>query len=155
MLQIKPSNNAQLLAILNREVQEWHHNTYPQQFKAYNETGIHEAFQELLELPNWFAFAAWWDNEPVGYTFSFIREQPDSAFTYKSNIWVLDQICVKASFRRKGIACALLESAKNEALKKGIMLLEMNHWTENDLARNFFTNQGFQYFNERMRLKLS
>lgn len=155
MLRIKPSNNAELLASLNQEVQEWHHRNYPERFKPYNQWAIEKTFEELLESPDWLAWVAWWGERPVGYTLSLIRVQPDSAFTYQSNIWYLDQVCVTEAYRGRGIAKALMETIKTEALKRDIVLIEMNHWTKNITAKNFFTRQGFQYFNERMHLKLS
>jgi ribosomal protein S18 acetylase RimI-like enzyme len=57
---------------------------------------------------------------------------------------------VKRGCRRQGIGTALLAAARNAGLERGITLLTLDVWTFNEEARNFFRNNGFAPYIERL-----
>lgn len=57
---------------------------------------------------------------------------------------------VLKAHRNRGIAKDLIEETIATAKLLGIDTIELNHWTQNEVARSFFASCGFEYFNEKM-----
>lgn len=154
MLEIKESKDFEIIASLNKHVQELHHSMYPTVFKPYDQNEMLKAFETMFSKPEWLGDIAFWNHTPVAYSLSLLLERNESAFMYAGKQLLLDQIAVSESHRRQGIAKALLNRVVAKAKEHGVNRVEIKHWTNNDEARKFFGNQGFQYFNECMFLDL-
>lgn len=150
-LNIEQTDDAFLLAKLNEDVQQWHHQHYPHNFKPFNHEDVETAFQNMLANEHWHAVMATLDDQPVGYALFFVSKKPENAFQYAKTNLVIDQVHVIKRFRRKGIAKALLKQIEAFAMEYNIAEMELNHWEGNAEARAFFGQQGFVYFNYRMR----
>ncbi len=153
MINITPTKDHLLLTQLNKSVQQLHAEMYPNVFKPFNKD-IETRMKEMLEDPNCYAFAAEKDDKPAGYILCYTKVFPETPFQYERKILYIDQIQVNEELRNLGIGKLLLERAKELAKEQAITVLQMDHWTNNHLARNFFSNNGFSYYNERMELTL-
>ena len=83
-----------------------------------------------------------------------VKERKESAFQYEKRWLNIDQIAVLQAYQKRGVAQQLLEQAEQLAEAKGISCLQLDHWAQNAVARGFFTNNGFGYFNHRMEKHL-
>ncbi|WP_297332095.1 GNAT family N-acetyltransferase [Flavobacterium sp.] len=149
MIHIHQTHDYELLASLNREVQEHHHFLYPDVFKPYDKDTVLPFYKEALKNKG-YAFVADFDNKPAGYVLLFIKELPENLFQYAQHFLLIDQIGTLKDFRGKGIASALLQKAAEFAKENGTNQMRLNHWTMNENAGALFLKNGFTYFNENM-----
>ena len=149
-VQISETKDHELLAILNKEVQELHHSLYPNIFKPYNQEGINSFFKETLEQNTTKAFVAYMGKEAAGYIILFLREVPENPFQYSQRFILIDQIGVKSEFRKNSIGKLLLDKVYEIAKEEDFKMIRLNHWTMNNMPRAFFSKHGFSYFNEQM-----
>ena len=150
---IAKTNDAQLLAQLNEEVQALQHNLYPEEFKPYNAVEVAKAFESILENPNARAFVANYNTTVVGYWLGFVASRKESAFQNPKSILVVDQVLVLKKYRKQGIAKKLLVHTKSFAKENDIKQLELEYWEGNTTARDFFTQNGFAPLKHKMQLK--
>jgi len=139
------------LARLNEIVQSWHHQNYPRDFKPYNHHEISRALEGFLMQKNSFALLAKSDEITVGYLLGFIEKRAESAFQYEKEFLNIDQICVVETHRKQGVGKLLLKAAIKLAEKKGVSEVQLNHWSGNKTASDFFMSQGFDNFKYKMK----
>jgi len=150
MIRILETKDYDLLANLNEEIQTFHHNMQPNIFKPYDKEPIKDFFKNTLNAENVAAFIAQKNESIVGYVLLFIIEVADNPFQYTRTFVLLDQILVLKKHQGKGVGKLLLETALSYAKEKNIDRIELNHWSLNASARKFFTQNKFEYFNEKM-----
>lgn len=150
MIRIARSTDHILIASLNSEVQQLHHEMHPEIFKPFDKEGIEAAMQSFLADSNCNAFIAWKDEEPVGYMILMLRETGNNAFHYNTRSVYIDQIGVPVKNRKLGIGQLLMSHAGQFAKQHNITRLELDHWTANTVAANYFHKQGYTLCKERL-----
>lgn len=153
-MEICEVHDSTVLAALNEEVQSLHHELYPEIFKPYNQTQVAEFFQEVLLQDNVTAFVAKENGLTLGYVLLFAQSVAENPFQYERRFLLLDQIVVSTSNRNQGVGALLLDKTFAFAKSLNLEVVELNHWTLNESARNFFNRHGFSYFNEKMSIRL-
>lgn len=146
--------DAQLLATLNRDVQQLHHDLEPEIFKPYSKDEVTHFFEMLLSDPCVSAYVAMIDHVPAAYILLKQVAVEENWFKYSHTVLHIDQICVEGSYKGKGIGKALVDYAKQIANDKNIKRIEMNYWSKNSNSGEFFRSQGFANYNERLFLSL-
>jgi GNAT superfamily N-acetyltransferase len=154
MIEIHETFDAKLLADLNEEIQTFHHLAYPEIFKPYNRETIRGFFKSALEHENAHVFVARQAEVVLGYVLIFMVDFKENPFQYSRRYILLDQVAVIEKYRGRGVGSTLLNKVFEFAKSISINEIELNHWTSNGSARKFFKKNGFEYFNEKMRLKL-
>ncbi len=149
-VQISETKDCELLATLNKEVQELHHTLYPNVFKPYHWENTTSFFKDVLKQSSTKAFIATTQGNIAGYMLLFLKELPENPFQHPQQFLLIDQILVCNSYRKRGIGRLLIEKAEGIAQEVGLKNIRLNHWTMNNDARNFFNKYGFRYFNEHM-----
>ena len=150
MTEITSTKDHKVLAELNKMVQDLHHELYPNEFKAFNQQLMEDAFERMIEQVDCHAYLATLDGENVGYMLCFERTREDNAFQYEKKFIVVDQIAVLPDSQGKGVGYALLQEAEKLAVSNGMNHIQINHWRLNDKAKQFFTQQGFKYLTHWM-----
>jgi diamine N-acetyltransferase len=150
MIEIKATEDHELLASLNGEVQELHHHLYPQIFKPFNKAAVAEALRTFLENKSCTAFIAWDGSVAVGYMIVFLRSSGDNAFHYDVRTLYVDQIGVLSEHRNKGVGNLLLKKAEELAAEVNAQRLELDHWSANTVAATFFRRKGYVNCKERL-----
>lgn len=150
MIRIFETKDYSLLANLNEEIQTFHHNIQPNIFKPYDKEPIRNFFKTTLNAENVVAYIAKENETTLGYVLLFIINVADNPFQYSRTFILLDQILVLKNYQGKGVGKLLLETTFSFAKEKNIDFVELNHWTQNDSARNFFAKNKFEYYNEKM-----
>ncbi|HEY6162922.1 MAG TPA: GNAT family N-acetyltransferase [Bacteroidia bacterium] len=153
-MEILPSTDHSLLAALNEEAQTLHHKLYPQLFKPYNKTEASEFFKKTLGDKDAKAFVVFENGQALGYIFLFIKVIPENTFIHAKHFILLDQVSVLEKHRGRGIGKLLIDHAISFARSLHLNRIELNHWSLNEPARNFFNKCGFEYFNEKMAMDL-
>lgn len=154
MIKIEACENAELLSDLNEELQNLHHELYPDQFKKHRKVDIVPALAKMLSQKHCHGYVAYVNEEPAGYIVVMINQRPENAFQNEMLILHLDQIFVKEEMRPHGVASAFMEKLKSIAVEIGANRIQLDHWSANDRARRFFRKSGFTCYNERMEYVL-
>jgi GNAT superfamily N-acetyltransferase len=149
-LELERTADHKELAALNRAVQSWHHQQYPNEFKPFDRMQVEGAFEKLVLAPDHFAFMAKHKGEAIGYLLCIVKRRAESAFQYERTVLNIDQVAVVPEHRRAGVAQALLDAALQMAKERNITAIQLDHWAGNEAAERFFAKNGFVYFNHRM-----
>jgi len=150
MIEILETKDYNLLAEMNEEIQLYHHQMQPNIFKPYNREAVRSFFRTTLTNENAVALIAKENETVLGYVLLFKIKFADNPFQYSRNYILIDQILVLKKYQLKGIGKQLLEATYTFAKSNYIENIELNHWTKNTIARNFFMKSGFEYYNEKM-----
>ena len=149
-LKIIKTEEPQLVAKLNHDVQNLHNEIEPELFKPFSLEGMTGMFAQLLDDPTMSAYVAYVDETPAAYIVLCQRVLEENAFKYAHSVLHIDQICVDSAYKGQGIGKALVDFAKQLAKENNIHRIEMNYWTKNNNSGEFFRSQGFTNFNERL-----
>lgn len=138
------SGDAELLARLNRPVQQLHARLYPYLFKpAPNEAEVAGFFASRLAAPSNAIGICEEGGRPLGYIWSEQQQRPETPFTRAAPRLYIHHISVIEEVRRQGVASVLLDWAIERARGYGIDALALDHWTANKDAHAFFSRHGF------------
>lgn len=149
-LKILQTEDPELVARLNQDVQNLHYEIEPELFKPFSQEGMSSMFAKMLEDPAMSAYVAYVDEIPAAYIVIGQRVFEENPFRYGYSVMHIDQICVDSGFKGLGIGKALVDFAKQVAKEQHINRIEMNYWTKNNNSGEFFRSQGFTSFNERL-----
>lgn len=150
-IEIEQTKDFRELAKLNETVQNWHHINYPDEFKPFDRNEVENAFEKMIQDKNVFAFIASYQDKSIGYLLEYVKTRPNSAFQYEKTVLHIDQVAVNQSYQKHGVGQLLMEEAYKLAKIKQVKDIQLDFWTDNDLAERFFSRNGFNYFNHRMK----
>lgn len=131
----------QLLNLL-RQVEMVHHDIRPDLFRDGGEKYEPETLKELLKDVNRPVLAAVEDGAVVGYAFCVLEETAGDPARLDRKELYLDDLCVDASVRGKGVAKQLWQETVDLAKQLGCDAVTLNVWEGNDRARKFYENCG-------------
>jgi diamine N-acetyltransferase len=155
MIALALTQDAKLIAQLNEEVQNLHAALHPDFFKPHHTGEMEKALIAFLNAPKCFCYVAKEGEISLGYALFFIREIPENAFHYSRKILYIDQICVLHEHRKKGVGKLLLQQAEKLAAELFLDRIELDHWTSNSVAAEFFRANGYQLFREHLHKTMS
>lgn len=136
--------DAELLAQLNRPVQQLHAQLYPRLFKpAPDDAEVAGFFASRLAAPSHVIGICEQDGQPLGYIWTEQQQRPETPFTQVVPRLYIHHISVIEEARRQGVASALLDWAIERARVDGSDALALDHWTANEGAHAFFSRHGF------------
>ena len=150
-IKIEHTRDFHELAKLNKTVQTWHHDNYPDEFKPFDIHAVENAFEKMIQDDNVFAFIACNQKESIGYLLGYIKTRTDSAFQYEKTVLYIDQIAVIQEYQKSGVGQLLMNRAYELAIAKQIMEVQLDFWEGNQSAESFFSKNGFDFFNHRMK----
>ena len=147
---IEPSDDADEVVELLRQVHEEHRQRRPQWFKPFDRTAALEGQRFLLSRDGAQMFVARVDGVCLGYALVCERVREENAFRYASRSLVVDQMAVSNTHRRQGIGTRLMERIRREAARRGAQRVELNVYSDNDEAHRFYKAQDFVRFQDLM-----
>ena len=102
-----------------------------------------DEFKKYLREKKYFCFVAEVNNVIVGEIISDIKEVKENEI-FKSRIFLyIEDICIDKNYTRKGIGRKLFYTVKQVAKKENISSIELNVWSFNKNAINFYEELGF------------
>lgn len=141
---IRFANTDDIPRLLNllRQVERVHHDIRPDLFRDGGEKYEPETLKELLKDVNRPVLAAVEDGVVVGYAFCVLEETAGDPARLDRKELYLDDLCVDASVRGKGVAKQLWQGTVDLAKQLGCDAVTLNVWEGNDRARKFYENCG-------------
>lgn len=155
MIEIIETKDYKLLAELNEEVQTLHHTLQPEIFKPFDKEAITRHFETTVKNENVCAYIAKKNELTIGYIILYKMNFLDNPFQYARRFVLIDQISVIKDYKGNGVGKLLLDTAFVLAKDCNINCIELNHWTLNESARRFFKKNKFEYYNEKMWIRVN
>lgn len=150
MMSIQETKDYKLISELNEEVQNLHAKLHPDLFKPFDKQSAEKAFETLCADSTCTSFVALKNNVAIGYMVCCIREIKENAFQYGIKTVYIDQVGVLKTYQKTGAGKLLLEQAEKLAKEKAIGRIELEHWSSNNLAGNYFRKNGYTLYKERL-----
>ena len=107
-------------------------------------------FQELLARNDVQIFIAAQDQKIVGYVHIFVQETPSIPLLKQRKFGVIDAIVVDEAFRGQGVGKKLMDRAESWAREQGATSMELNVYTFNQEALDFYQRIGYRSLRTRM-----
>lgn len=89
-----------------------------------------------------------------GVAAGFTQLYPSFSSVRAARVWVLNDLYVEASARRRGVAQALLQAAVNFARDDGAIRLVLETRPDNHAAQALYVAQGWQHYDDTWRYQL-
>lgn len=142
-----------LLALL-AQVGQVHHEIRPDIFPAGTMKYDAAALRELLADPDRPVFVAMEGSFVAGYCFCVRKAFSAGTASVDRTELYIDDLCVDAAHRRKGIADKLYRHVVDYARQTGCGSVTLNVWCGNDNAMDFYLHHGMKPRNIMMETKL-
>lgn len=137
--------DAPAIARLNAHVHDLHVEAHPHYFRSTDLEELTATFRGWLEREDTATFIAR-DNSgtPIGYMRTRFLDLPPTPFHHRRTYVELDQIAIDPAHRRRGLAHAFVELARDEARARGTDRIHLASWAFNESAHAFFKSEGFE-----------
>jgi ribosomal protein S18 acetylase RimI-like enzyme len=142
-----------LVSQLNQHVQRIHVAAEPDDFCPILPKQAEPFFSDLLSSPTNLILIAE-SEKGFGYVWAQDLQRGATPLTKSVRILYIHHIAVDPERRQMGVGRALLLAVEEEAAKRHIERVALDHWTFNKDAQAFFGSMGYEVFNVRMRKTL-
>ncbi len=134
----------QMMDLLH-QVELVHHNARPDLFRNGGEKYNASVLKALLRDPSRpILAAAEEDDRMIGYAFCILQEIKNDPVLLDRKELYIDDLCVDAAVRGKGVAKFLWEKTVAYAKDLGCDAVTLNVWEGNERARHFYDNCGLK-----------
>ena len=137
-----------------REELEFHKSILPNFFKIPEIVIDEQWLNSILTNKNTFLVVSDNNGTIIGAILYKIDTNPDDAIYKERKFGYIEELIVKALFRRKGIGNKLLNYAINDLKTRDIIDIELHVWENNTVGQKFFKKHQFKTIQRRMRLNL-
>ncbi|MBR4801138.1 MAG: GNAT family N-acetyltransferase [Clostridia bacterium] len=127
------------------QVLEIHASIRPDIFISGTTKHTTKQLEEMIEAESQTIYVAVDDDDKVvGYAFCKLREPSPSNNVRPFKSIMIDDLCIDASMRGKGVGKALVEHVKTEARNLGCYEIVLAVWEGNDDAKAFYEKMGMK-----------
>ncbi len=138
----------ELVAKLNKTVHDLHHKLNPTYFKEYDLNSMIEFYESVINNPSFHFLVVEDENKYVGYAWIEIRTYSENVFRKSYQSVFVNQISVDESRRNRGYGTKLMDEVCRVAKENNIDLIELDYWTNNSIAKDFYKKHGFEVYRE-------
>ena len=138
------------------EVSELHAINLSWKFKSSDPKVIfsEEYFNELLNDSNVIFFVAKNNSEIIWFLRWTRKKIINHDLLQDRDFLMIDDLGVKNDYHKKGIGSLLMKEVESWSKTKNVSEIELNVWSFNENAIQFYLNKSFQAINQRMRKTL-
>lgn len=137
---------------LRKEVNDLHVEGMPNTFKAGFGEEMQNVIWDVWNDPEQEIVVADCDGTISGFAILHHIVRPENYAMLERDFLDIDEFCVDARFRRKGVATAMISFIKEYTKEKGFKRLELNVWGFNEDALKFYEAVGFETFRRYMEI---
>ncbi len=138
--------------IIRKQVNEVHVKGRPDVFREDGWQVIEPFVYTRFEEENSGVIVAAIEEKIVGFAVVQYIVRPESPFKKEQRFFHIEEFGVDENHRRKGIATAIIDFAKEDAKKRGFGRVELNMWEFNEGALAFYESVGFKTFRRYMEI---
>lgn len=132
------------IANILMQVSKLHSEYRPDIFKEKKMYEIIKWAEDILKDDEKIVIIAESENKICGVAVCKIKIIKEHVNVKNSKIFNIDELCVDADYRKKGIGSMLIQTAKEIARENQCNRLELNCWEFNKNAMDFYLKQGFK-----------
>lgn len=153
-MKISRTNDFEIIARLNKDIHDLHVNLYPDYFKEYNFDDISAFFKGVINKEEHIFLVLEDEDQPLGYAWIEIRNYPENAFKNAYKSLYVNNLSISAGQRNKGYGSKLMEEITHIAKTNGINKIELDYWSDNEIANSFYTRNDFVRYREFVYKKI-
>lgn len=142
-MRISLTKDYELVAKLNKYVQDLHTHLFPENFKEYNFVEVKNFFKETMNKPNLIFLLLEDNEESVGYAWIEFKDYQESAFKKSYKSLYVHQISISEIHKNKGYGSRLMDEISTIAKTNGMNKIELDYWLDNEAAKNFYKSREF------------
>jgi len=150
----KEEKNVDTILELSRFVHEIHQRNHPDVFEKYDRDSFKKSLDEYLGHDLTKVIVACDDDAPVGYAVFCERKYQGHIFRKGHCSIYIDQMGVKPEYRSRGVGKMLVEKIKQYCRENGVKRIELSVWSDNERAKAFYGEMGFEVYLENMKMNL-
>ena len=139
---------------LRRQVNDLHVAGKPEVFKPGFDDELRDFIYTVWDDPNKAIVVAEADGTICGFAVLNHIIRPENPFMYERDFLDIDEFCVDETFRRRGVAGAMIRFIREHAKEKGFRRLELNMWEFNRGALAFYEAADFKTYRRYMEIFL-
>lgn len=139
---------------LRRQVNDLHANGRPDIFKPGFCQELQDRVYELWRSRDSGVIVAERDGLVCGMACVEYLTRPASPYNRERKIYHVAEFGVDPAFRRQGVGRELMEFMRDDARERGFTRIELDMWTFNEGAQQFYEAIGFQTFRRFMEWEL-
>ncbi len=139
---------------LRRQVQELHAAGKPEVFKPGFPDELRDHIETVFDDPMQRIAVSEDGDALTAYAVLHHVIRPETPFMHARDFLDIDEFCVDAAHRRRGIGTALMRYIFEYAEAEGFQRVELNMWTFNEEALAFYESLGFTTYRRYMERKL-
>lgn len=139
---------------LRKTVNTLHVNGRPDIFREGFCEQLQQHVYACFEEEEFDVLAAAMAGEICGYAIVKYVEKPLSPYNNARRIYQVEEFGVAEQARRRGVATALMDYMRQDAIAKGYDRIELDVWEFNENARAFYEAVGFQTYRRYLEMPL-
>ena len=138
--------------VLRKQVNDIHVEGKPEVFKAGFGAELRDFIYDIWADPEQKIVVADMDGMICGFAVLHHINRPENPFMKERDFLDIDEFCVDAGHRRKGVASEMISFIKNYAREKGFHRIELNMWEFNQDALAFYEASGFKTYRRYLEM---
>ncbi|WP_214844534.1 GNAT family N-acetyltransferase [Exiguobacterium sp. s150] len=142
-MKLVKTNDADLIATLNRPIHERHVALMPHFFASYDYERVRKAFAETINRAGHHFLVAEVSEEPVGYIWMQEVTSASNAFKNATRTLYVRQISINPSHQRFGYGRQMMGYVEKWARAHDFPTIELDYWVANEDAAHFYDELGF------------
>lgn len=147
-MKIIQTKNHELISQLNQEVQNIHTVMYPDYFKPYDHDAVSEFYNSIMANPSVLFYVIEDEGQNLGYIWIEIKEYKENAFRKPYKSIYVHQLNIIEAYRNKGLGKKLMNKVNEIAEQYEIKKIELDYWSDNENAKNFYMKNGYKNYRE-------
>lgn len=138
--------------VLRKQVNDIHVEGKPEVFRAGFGAKLRNFIYDIWADPEQKIVVADMDGMICGFAVLHHINRPENPFMKERDFLDIDEFCVDAGHRRKGVASEMISFIKNYAREKGFHRIELNMWEFNQDALAFYEASGFKTYRRYLEM---
>lgn len=136
--------DAPRLKELLETIAQLHHEGRPDVYAAGSKYDVKDIEKKLKNKEELILVAVDETDTVLGYTMSKIYDVKGGGVLVAHKKMYIDDVCVDSAYRKHGIGRALMAATKEEAVRAGCHIAELNVWAFNENAVKFYESCGMK-----------
>lgn len=153
---IRPARREDLPRVneVRRQVNDVHVEGRPDIFRAGWNEALQSHVYEAFDDANCDVIVALAGDTLCGFATVQLIRRPETPYSLARDFYRVEEFGVDEAHRRMGVATALVEYMKRDAVKRGLGRLELDVWAFNRGALAFYEAAGFTTYRHYMEMDL-
>ncbi|WP_010096571.1 GNAT family N-acetyltransferase [Ornithinibacillus scapharcae] len=147
-MKIYQTKDAELIAKLNQSVHELHVSLYPSYFKDYHAEKVKTFFEGLMNKEQYIFLVLEDIGQSIGFAMLELKAYPETIFKNAYQSLYIHQLSISSMYKSKGYGTKLMDEITTIARNKGLHKIELDHWSDNEIAKAFYKNLGYSPIRE-------